>query len=83
MSNKHTKHGGLQMKIRATSTGKLHLSIGPTAANCSAGNKGMRFWYVVPANVARELPAERFCKKCFAGEPVKIIDFWVKQGELE
>jgi hypothetical protein len=59
--------------IRFTSTGKVHLSGGTSAAHCSSGNRGMRFHGQLTVEQALELPAERFCKKCFGSDPHATI----------
>lgn len=62
------------MKIRKSRTGVLHLSGGPSAANCSSGNRGMNFVGEVGPEAAKLLPSVAFCKKCFGSNPIAMID---------
>lgn len=71
------------MKIRKSYTGKLHLSGGLSAANCSSGNRGMQFEGRAPAKAALSFPQASFCKKCFGSDPYSTITRMVKAGYLE
>jgi hypothetical protein len=71
------------MKIRKSYTGKLHLSGGPSAAHCSAGNRGMQFVGRAPANAVHSFPKDSFCKKCFGNNPYGIVAHLIKEGYLE
>lgn len=71
------------MKIRKSLNGKLHISGGLSAANCSSGNRGMRFEGRAPAKAAISYPRDYFCKKCFGSDPYATITRMVKAGYLE
>jgi hypothetical protein len=70
-------------KIRKSVNGKLHLSGGLSAANCSSGNRGMRLEGRVPATAAATFPRDSFCKKCFGSDPYGTVTRMVKAGYLE
>jgi hypothetical protein len=71
------------MKIRKSLNGKLHISGGLSAANCSSGNRGMRFEARAPAKAAMSFPRDSFCKKCFGSDPWATIARMLKAGYLE
>ena len=73
----------IKQKMRISLTGKIHLSGGLNAANCSAGNRGMSFNGRVAAENAFTFPKENFCRKCFGSDPYKTIDRMVKNNHLE
>jgi hypothetical protein len=70
-------------KIRKSLNGKLHLSGGLSAANCSSGNRGMRLEGRVPAKAAATFPRDYFCKKCFGSDPYSTVTRMTKAGYLE
>ena len=72
-----------KVKIRITSTGKLHLSGGLSAAHCSAGNKGMHFEGRVHARHACSFPPDRFCKKCFGKVPYRTLQNMINNDSIE
>ncbi|MFJ5341533.1 hypothetical protein ACIPSD_20800 [Pectobacterium sp. CHL-2024] len=59
----------IKLQNGVSRTGVIHRTLGPVAAVCSSGNRGLRTSYASDDTVART-PASKFCKKCFPnGKP--------------
>lgn len=72
----------MKTAIKATSSGKLHLSNFETGAICVKNNKTMKFVEVLPYESALKADKSAFCKRCFGDEdPHKVIKEMMKLAD--
>lgn len=69
----------MKTKIKATSSGKLHLSNFEDSAICVKNNKPMKFVETLSNKIALKADKSAFCKRCFGDEdPHKVIKEMIK-----
>lgn len=69
----------MKTAIKATASGKLHLSNFKTSSICVKNNKPMNFVEVLPYESALKVDKSAFCKRCFGDDdPHKVIEEMIK-----
>lgn len=69
--------------IRQSRTGKIHLSGGINATNCSSGNKGLQTVARLTPKMALTFPRDAFCKHCFGDLPYSMIARLERESDAE